>query len=96
MLEILKAYQSWRRGDDDRALNETGLNPAIIGKAIDFVIAEIENKNVSLNKLEIALATARMENQEYELWIAAISEEHSAVPDWIRQSARSMLAKGAK
>ena len=47
-------------------------------------------------ELESALATARMENQEYELWIAAIAEDHSAVPDWIRQSARSMLAKGAK
>jgi len=47
-------------------------------------------------ELEAELATVRMEVQEYELWIAAIAEDHSAVPDWIRQSSRSMLSKGAK
>ena len=34
--------------------------------------------------------------EELEQWIAAIADDHPQIPDWIRQSARSLLAKGAK
>lgn len=77
MLETLKAYQAWRRGEDDRPLADTGLNPAVIGKSIDWAIAEIEQK------------------QALEQWIAAIADNHPQIPDWIQQSARSLLAKDA-
>ena len=42
MLETLKAYQSWRRGEDKRKLNETDLTPTVIGLAIDWAIEQIE------------------------------------------------------
>lgn len=42
MLEQLKAYQAWRRGEDKRTLAETTLTPTVIGQCIDWAIAEIE------------------------------------------------------
>lgn len=42
MLEQLKAYQAWRRGQDKRSLAETTLTPTVIGQSIDWAIAEIE------------------------------------------------------
>ena len=32
---------------------------------------------------------------KYEQWIAAIADDHKQVPDWIQQSARSLLANSA-
>jgi hypothetical protein len=42
MLETLKAYQAWRRGEDKRSLAETDLTPTVIGHTIDWAIAKIE------------------------------------------------------
>jgi hypothetical protein len=42
MLETLKAYQAWRRGEDKRTLAETDLTPTVIGQAIDWAIEQIE------------------------------------------------------
>jgi len=33
---------------------------------------------------------------ELEQWIAAIADDHPQIPDWIQQSARSLLAQGAE
>ncbi|MCB5226240.1 hypothetical protein JAO78_005360 [Alishewanella sp. 16-MA] len=33
---------------------------------------------------------------ELEKWIAAIADDHPQIPDWIQQSARSLLAKGGE
>ena len=41
-LEILRAYQSWRRGDNEHTMQEAGRNPHVIGAAIDWAIAELE------------------------------------------------------
>jgi hypothetical protein len=30
---------------------------------------------------------------ELEQWVAAIADEHPQIPDWIQQSARSLLAQ---
>lgn len=35
----LQIYQDWHTGKDDRPFDETGLEPARIGEAIDSVIA---------------------------------------------------------
>ena len=43
-LEILRQYNAWRRGDDERPFAETGLIPALIGQAIDAAIAECEDR----------------------------------------------------
>ena len=42
MLETLKAYQAWRRGEDKRKLQETDLTPTVIGLAIDWAIERNE------------------------------------------------------
>ena len=31
---------------------------------------------------------------ELEQWVAAIADDHPQIPDWIQQSARSLLAQG--
>jgi hypothetical protein len=48
--------------------------------------------------LELVLRQ-RIERQQdtihrLEEWIAAIADDHSQIPDWIQQEARSILAKG--
>ena len=44
MLNKLKEYQAWRRGEDKRPLADTDLTPEVIGQAIDWAIAELENR----------------------------------------------------
>ncbi len=41
-LKTLKEYQSWRRGEDDRTLDETGLTPKNIGEALDWAIKSLD------------------------------------------------------
>lgn len=36
----------------------------------------------------------RQRIEELEQWIAAIADDHPQIPDWIQQSARSVLAQG--
>lgn len=44
-LETLKAYQAWRRGEDDRTMDEAGLTPKAIGEAIDFAITASDERD---------------------------------------------------
>lgn len=37
--------------------------------------------------------TLRDRISELEEWIAAIADDHPQIPDWIKQSARSLLAQ---
>jgi hypothetical protein len=37
-LDTLRLYQAWRRGEDERTLDETGLTPTSIGEALDWAI----------------------------------------------------------
>lgn len=41
-LEILKKYQAWRTGRDDRTLDEIGLTPRIISFALEHAIEVLE------------------------------------------------------
>jgi predicted ATPase len=34
--------------------------------------------------------------EQLEEWIAAIADDHPQIPDWIQQSARSLLVQGAE
>ena len=52
MLETLKAYQAWRRGEDKRKLNETDLTPTVIGLAIDWAIEQIEAQQAKASGAE--------------------------------------------
>lgn len=47
MIDCLNKYQAWRRGEDERTMDEAGLDPATIGEAIDWAIdriAELERE----------------------------------------------------
>lgn len=41
-IDYVKRYQSWRRGEDDRPMEEAGLTPKKIGDAIDITITVAE------------------------------------------------------
>ncbi len=51
MIEQLKAYQAWRRGEDTRKLSETDLTPTVIGEAIDWAIEQLEGSKSMVVKL---------------------------------------------
>ena len=74
MIDILKAYQSWRRGDDDRTLEATGLTPAMIGEAIDWAIGVAEERDALKAQLD-TLQKAIYRQQRKEGWY----EEHPLV-----------------
>jgi hypothetical protein len=67
MLETLKSYQAWRRGEDKRKLNETDLTPTVIGLAIDWAIDEIEQKE----ELERWVAGLADEHDQVPAWLRA-------------------------
>jgi hypothetical protein len=52
MIEQLKAYQAWRRGEDTRKLSETDLTPTVIGEAIDWAINALKLKTADRDKLQ--------------------------------------------
>lgn len=43
-LDVLRQYQAWRRGDDERTLEEIGLTNEQIGLAIDAAIAALQEQ----------------------------------------------------
>lgn len=61
-----------------------------------FMAKRIEQLEKSNLELAVDLGTKRIEVKEYELWIAGIADYCGALPAWLRQSAKNMLAKGAK
>ena len=42
---------------------------------------------------DAATEQAQQRIDELEAWIAAIADDHPEIPDWIQQSARSLLAQ---
>jgi uncharacterized protein YigA (DUF484 family) len=47
-----------------------------------------------INYIEVSMLELRLRNRidELERWIAAIADDHPQIPEWIHQSARSLLA----
>lgn len=41
-VDYLRRYNAWRRGEDERTMDEAGISPEQIGQAIVAAIAEIE------------------------------------------------------
>ncbi len=37
-VRILRRYQDWRRGDDCRTMDESGISPKALGEAIDVIL----------------------------------------------------------
>ena len=42
LINRLKAFQSWRRGEDDRTMHEAGIDPKKVGIDIDTAINQLE------------------------------------------------------
>lgn len=61
--------------------------------------AEISSQGMEIVPCYIYSAKERQAISEriegLEQWIAAIADDHNAIPDWIQQSARSILGNGA-
>jgi len=71
MLETLKAYQAWRRGEDKRPLADTDLTPTVIGVAIDWAIDEIKQKE----ELERWFAGLADEHDQVPAWLRESAKE---------------------
>lgn len=67
----------------ENALNEIELLKKTYNQLFDAVQSEREQ-----------LAKANERVTELEEWVAAISDDHPSIPDWIKQSARSLIRKG--
>jgi cytochrome c-type biogenesis protein CcmH/NrfF len=53
--------------------------------------SKVQEKRI--DELEDELHCVRAYNDELERWIAYIADDHPQIPDWIQQSARSLLAQ---
>ena len=66
-LDILRRYQAWRRGHDERPLPDTGLENAAIGLAIDAGIDALESpaidKDVELGMAGVAAMFHDLKNK---------------------------------
>ena len=79
-------YEEWKKGIDSPQ-SFAIFNASTIKDLID-----------DLNNLESQLLRQKIERQQatihkLEEWIAAIADDHQQIPDWIQQSARSLLAQ---
>ena len=58
LIQYLKGYQAWRRGQDERTMSDAGINPVELGQRIDEAIELIEqlgNRNRSLTDKVVEL-----------------------------------------
>lgn len=61
-LPYLLKFQSWRRGEDDRTMEEAGITPALTTAALDDAIAELEKGTWQ------PIANAPKDNTPVDLW----------------------------
>ena len=53
-----------------------------------------EYQQFSIDRLLEDRVKDRARIDELEQWVSAIADDHPQIPDWIQQSARSLLAQG--
>jgi hypothetical protein len=46
-----------------------------------------------IDNLEQRVIDSRTRTNDLERWVAGIADDHRQIPDWIQQSARSLLAQ---
>ena len=65
-LSVLRRYNAWRTGEDERTMEEAGLSPGEITKAIRDGIAEIKKLRVAHRRYE---ALRRVNPRQFmDLW----------------------------
>lgn len=65
-LSVLRRYNAWRTGEDERTMEEAGLSPGEITKAIRDAIAEIKKLRVAHRRYE---ALRRVNPRQFmDLW----------------------------
>lgn len=69
-------------------------------KAVPIVFSEAvyrreskEDEHVLHADVKTLETNLRERIEELETWIAAIADDHPQIPDWIQQSAKSLLAR---
>jgi len=55
--------------------------------------SEVESLEQRIKELEHRLIESRTRIDDLERWVAGIADDHRQIPDWIQQSARSLLAQ---
>lgn len=58
-------YQKWRRGEDERTFDETGLNPTGIGTAIDILLAEATVRSREIASLQSRLSKCQVDRERF-------------------------------
>ena len=61
--------------------------------SIDGLLEDRVRDRSRINELEERLIESRTRIDELERWVAGIADDHKQIPDWIQQSARSLLAQ---
>ena len=59
----------------------------------DESISDEDNRHIGHEYAEEAWNYQQKRIDKLEQWIAAIADDHPQIPDWIQQSARSLLAQ---
>lgn len=67
MIEYLKRYQAWRRGEDDRAMECAGIEPVTIAEAIDWTVDRIDELERELDELRQAARTVYRLANDFEI-----------------------------
>lgn len=63
--DYLFRYQKWRRGEDDRTMEEAGLHPEKIGQAIDAVLAGVRLLQTDLSSTKSQLAKCQVQRAKF-------------------------------
>ena len=63
------------------------------GSEVESLEIEVESLEQRIKELEHRLIESRTRIDDLERWVAGIADDHRQIPDWIQQSARSLLAQ---
>lgn len=80
LIQYLKGYQAWRRGQDERTMSDAGINPLELGQMLDATIETLEAVSsngpilVQERKIAESLKTIRELRQERDELRETISE----------------------
>lgn len=90
-VQYLKRYQAWRTGEDDRTMDEAGINPSELTAAINVAIEELERwqsvsrlQDVALDKSNERIGELTAEN-EYLAREMLTPDVFMRLIEWLRE-----------